>query len=305
MIMVNNQNPCLVMVAPNGARRTKEDHPALPITPDEIATDAAKCFEAGAGLLHLHVRDNNQRHLLDAGAYAEATKAVRDAVGNDMIIQVTTEAAGIYQPDQQMQVVRELHPEAVSVAVRELVPDPASEAKAGEFFQWLANEEILAQYILYSPDEVRAFNRLQKTGSIPDQGVSVLFVLGRYAGADSNPDDLQDYVDALNDHTNDHNLSWAVCGFGPLEADLCERAIALGGHTRVGFENNLHTQDGLLADDNAALVYQVVETLKKLNRPLANPAEARKLLAGKGDYQINNRETVNGVSTVPKGRVAS
>ena len=82
--------PLVVAVAPNGARKSQQDHPALPITPEEIAREAAACAEAGAAMLHLHVRDAQGRHSLDVEAYRTAIAAVRRAVGQRMILQVTT-----------------------------------------------------------------------------------------------------------------------------------------------------------------------------------------------------------------------
>ncbi|MCK5166023.1 MAG: 3-keto-5-aminohexanoate cleavage protein [Rhodospirillaceae bacterium] len=269
--------PCFISVAPNGARRNKSDHPAIPLNASEIADEAAICRDAGAALLHLHVRDNNARHLLDADAYRAATNAVKDVVGDEMIIQITTEAAGIYERPQQMAVVRDLHPEAVSLAVREMVSREKDELEAASFFHWMNDEGILAQYILYSPDDVASFVRMKKNGIIPDSNVSVLFVLGSYAGDESDPEKIQSYVDVLADE----KISWAVCGFGKGEAAVAERAVALGGHPRVGFENNIYTQDGLVAKNNAALVAQIAQNIKKSERVLADSAYARKLLAGK------------------------
>jgi uncharacterized protein (DUF849 family) len=82
------------MVAPNGARKTKADHPALPIGPAELAATAAACRDAGAAAIHLHVRDEAGGHSLDAGRYREATAEVRAAIGEAMIVQITTEAVG-------------------------------------------------------------------------------------------------------------------------------------------------------------------------------------------------------------------
>ena len=88
--------PCLLMVAPNGARRLHADHPAIPLTPEALARDAVACRDAGAAMMHLHVREPDGSHLLDAGAYREATAAIRGAVGDDLLLQVTSEAAGRY-----------------------------------------------------------------------------------------------------------------------------------------------------------------------------------------------------------------
>src|SRR3546814_12920842 len=97
-------------------------------------------------MIHPHVRDADDRHSLDAGAYREATAAVREAVGDRMVIQVTSEAVGIYSPAQQMAMVRAVEPEAVSLAIRELVPD-GEEAAARDFLAWLVGAGILPPYL--------------------------------------------------------------------------------------------------------------------------------------------------------------
>ena len=134
--------PIMIAVAPNGARKQKTDHAALPIEPAELAEAAVQCRDAGACMVHLHVRDAQGGHSLDVQAYQLATAAVRDAVGPEMIIQVTTEAVGIYSVDQQILMVQELKPEAVSLAVRELCAGPADEVRAAAFFAWLQRENI-------------------------------------------------------------------------------------------------------------------------------------------------------------------
>lgn len=268
--------PLVLAVAPNGARKTAEDHPALPITPDEIARTAAACREAGAAMIHLHVRDREGGHTLDVEAYRAAIAAVRAAVGYDMVIQVTSEAVGIYHPLEQMAMVRELKPEAVSLAVRELVPYPAVEPDAAEFLRWLRQERILPQYILYSQADLWQLDKLIDRGVVPGEGHSVLFVLGRYAeGQQSDPTDLLPFLTA-----NERGHPWALCAFGAREAACAVSAAALGGHARVGFENNLHLPDGSRAPDNAALVTTVAAGAAAIGRPLADADQARDLLAG-------------------------
>ena len=124
-------DPLIITVAPNGARRGKADHPAIPLTPTEIGIEAARCKEAGAAMIHLHVRNADGRHSLDPVLYRAAIAAVRTEAGSDLIVQVTTEAVGLYTPDQQIAAMQALQPEAFSVAVRELIPDTASEAGIG------------------------------------------------------------------------------------------------------------------------------------------------------------------------------
>jgi uncharacterized protein (DUF849 family) len=268
--------PMLLSVAPNGARRTKADHPALPVTAPEIAATAAACCEAGAGLIHLHVRDKDGRHTLDGDAYREAIAAIRAEVGDRLIVQATTEAVGIYTPEQQMAMVRDVRPEAVSLALRELIPDAGHEKPAAEFFAWLRRERIIPQYILFSADEVVWFKDLRRRGIVPDDKVFVLYVLGRYTkGQVSTPTDLLPFlaVEGARD------WFWGLCAFGASEGACALAAAALGGHPRVGFENNWLLSDGSFAPDNAALVTQVADGARLLGRPLADASTARELLA--------------------------
>ena len=261
----------ILAVAPNGARKTKADHPALPITAAEIAATAAACREAGAAMMHLHVRDPEGRHSLDVATYRDAIAAVRAAVGRDLVVQVTSEAVGIYGPEEQMRMVRELKPEAVSLAVREIVPDAASETAAAAFLAWVAAERILPQFILYSDEDLRRFDDLVARGVVPGDRQLVLFVLGRYTkDQTSEPRDLMPFLAA---NSRDHH--WSVCAFGPRETACAVAAAALGGHARVGFENNLHLPDGSLAADNAALVAAVAEGLRAIGARPATADEAR------------------------------
>ena len=89
--------PIIIMAAPNGARKVKTDHPALPVTIAETIAEATACHAAGASILHAHVRDDDGKHVLDAGLYRQLMDGLRATVP-DMLIQITTEAVGIYSP---------------------------------------------------------------------------------------------------------------------------------------------------------------------------------------------------------------
>ena len=271
------ESPLLLMVAPNGARRTKADHPALPLSPAELAREVGACREAGATLLHLHVRDGQGRHSLGPELYGAAIAAVRREVGDGMVVQVTTEAVGVYAPEQQMATVRALRPEAVSLALRELIPDPAEPGPAADFLRWLRRERIAPHFILYTPEEVAAFQDLRRRGVIPQACPFLLFVLGRYVDpVEVRPRDLLPFLAV---HGDGDAAPWSVCAFGPAEAACALAAAALGGHVRVGFENNLHLSDGRLAPNNAALADQIRRGADLLGRPLATIDQTRALLA--------------------------
>nr|WP_206078747.1 3-keto-5-aminohexanoate cleavage protein [Mesorhizobium camelthorni] len=248
---MNVAAPVAIAVAPNGGRRTKADHPALPMTPDELAATAASCLEAGASMIHAHVRDLEGGHLLDADAYRAAIAAIRAAVDDRLVIQITSEALGIYSPAEQMEVVRKVRPEAVSLALRELLPDESHEAGFAEFLGWLRREKIMPQIILYTPEEAVKLAGLKARGLVPFEDIPVLYVLGRYtAGQRSSPGDLLPFL-APGMPRFGH---WSVGAFGARETACVTAGALLGGHVRVGFENNLFLHDGSQAWDNAQLV---------------------------------------------------
>ncbi|MEM6465761.1 MAG: 3-keto-5-aminohexanoate cleavage protein, partial [Pseudomonadota bacterium] len=116
---VSNSGSTLVMVAPNGARWGKDANPNMPLTSLEIVEETISCAKAGADVLHLHVRDASGKHTLDAGRYRETLQEIERALPG-FPIQITTEAAGIFDVQQQVDCLREVRPEAVSISVREM-----------------------------------------------------------------------------------------------------------------------------------------------------------------------------------------
>ncbi len=269
------ENHVVIMSAPNGARRSQLDHPALPITPAELALNAVALRDAGVSILHLHVRDEYGKHSLDAERYRQAIAAIRDRIGEELVIQVTTEAVGQYTPEEQTALVRDLRPEAVSVALREICATPADETRAAEFFAWMRQEQIWPQYILYSVEDVERFDDMRRRGVFADDSPFVMFVLGDYV--DAVPGVVED-LDALLAATDPNAHPWAVCCFGHNENAVMLAATARNGHVRMGFENNLVLPDGDVAADNAALIHEYTATSAGSGRRPASAAEVRATL---------------------------
>ena len=241
------------MVAPNGARRGKADHPALPVTIPETVATAVACHAAGAGAIHAHVRDAEGHHVLDAGCYRELI-AELDRVVPEMIVQITTEAVGRYSPAEQRAVVDEVVPAAVSMALREMIADAGDEAEATRFYKRCRERDIAVQHILYERAEVARLGGLIDTGVVPGDRLSVIYVLGRYAAnQQSDPADLAGFLEAAAAHLPTEP-DWMVCAFGVSETAVLGAALAAGGKVRVGFENSLWHADGSLARDNAERV---------------------------------------------------
>ncbi len=118
-------------------------------------------------MIHVHVRNSEGRHILNAEAYRGAIAAIRAEVGDRLVIQVTSEALGVYPPAEQRAVVRDTHPEAVSLALRELVPDGSEESTFADLLAWMKHEQILPQIILYTPDEAVRTGRDETTRADP------------------------------------------------------------------------------------------------------------------------------------------
>lgn len=240
-----------LMVAPNGARRTKSDHPALPITLSEIIETAKSCAAAGADGLHLHLRDAEGRHLLDAGRYREALLELRAQVPG-LALQVTTEAAGRYAAPHQRQVALKSGADMVSVALREMVQDTL-DATAAAFYNDCAKREIAVQHILYDPADFDLLARLLPKTALHDPALQLIFVLGRYSvDQNSDPADLNPFLERMTEVGLAPD--WAVCAFGRGETACLVEAHRQGGKLRVGFENSLWHADGSLARDNAERV---------------------------------------------------
>jgi len=273
MDAVTDTIPTAIAVAPNGGRRTKLDHPALPLSPGELARTAAECLEAGAAMIHVHVRKADHTHLLDADAYRSAISAIKTAIGDRLVMQITSEALGLYSPTEQDAMIRAVRPEAVSLALRELVPDAAHEPAFADLLAWMRAEQVMPQIILYGPDEVIRLADMQRRGLIPFETIPVLYVLGRYTvGQTSKPGDLLPFLDADMPRFG----HWSVCAFGRREAACVAAAALLGGHARVGFENNLHLPDGTLASSNADLIAAVRSIVQTSGLRLATAADLRR-----------------------------
>ncbi|MEZ5476970.1 MAG: 3-keto-5-aminohexanoate cleavage protein [Thiolinea sp.] len=262
-----------LMVAPNGARRTQADHPALPVTIPQLVECARHCHAAGADGLHAHVRDAGGRHVLDVGLYRELLAELAQQVPG-LTVQVTSEAAGIYRAAEQQAVIRELRPAYVSVALREMLGEGADQQlvkAAREFYAWAAAEQVTIQHILYSAADVAAWFAQVQAGvvAVPEgTRAQQLWVLGRYrTDQESQPEDLQPFLQALAAADAGDTVDWAVCAFGVGETACLLEAARQGGRLRLGFENSLWHEDGSVARDNAERVARLRQQLQAAGIP--------------------------------------
>jgi len=264
--------PMLIAVAPNGALKTKLDHPELPLSLEELIETAGSCLEAGAAMMHFHVRDHHGRHTLDHRIYGPVLKELETAVGEKLLLQVSSESAGVYRPAEQIEEMKRLAPHCLSCGLREFVKDRNDYVAGHAFFSELCRAGVLVQYILYSPADVEWYETLCNDGVLSGKNHLLLFVVGRYRHEGMVEFDLQSYTSALKGKS-----SWMACGFGMKEHEIVAQAAKLGGHARVGFENNQQLPDGRPAPDNAALVQLASEAARINGRTLGDKGFAESL----------------------------
>lgn len=257
--------PFSLMVAPNGARRQKSCHPALPVTADELAATAKACAAEGADAIHLHIRNNDGSHSLDPGRYRETIAAVA-AAAPGMDIQITTESADVYGVPAQLACLEDLRPASASISIREMARDPALAARA---YAVAADAGTQVQHILYTPSCIAQMKAWRTEGVIRAGQDDVIFVLGQY-----NPPVLAQpgELDAFLSATDGMGLKWSICAFGRNEHACLLEAIRRGGNVRIGFENNIHTPDGKLLPSNAASVRALLDAARATGLVPACPA---------------------------------
>jgi len=250
-----------LMVAPNGARRIKKDHPAVPLTISETVETAKACYKEGAEAIHLHVRDENGQHVLDAGLYKEALNELENQVPK-MHIQVTTEAVGKYSPADMRKLAYDVVPPGTSIGTAELIPSRIPENEDIKLYKYLTEAGTKIQHILYKPEDIDLLVELLKKSNIKIDNAWCLFVIGHYTGKISYPENIPPFLKKMEE--NKIKLDWSICAFGKEEIGCLDKAISLGGKIRVGLENSLFMPNGEMAPDNQSKV-AAVKKLFNLN----------------------------------------
>ena len=243
-----------LMVAPNGARPMKKDHPAVPITIFETAETAKACFDAGADGIHFHMRDQKGQHILDSGLCKEALSELQKKVPR-MHLQVTTEAVGRYSPDAMRKLAYDVVPPGISIGIREMIPSRVPGAEDINLYKNLTEAGTKIQHICYEPKDIDLLSELLSLANIPTNGTWCMFVIGHYSGIVSNPENIPPFLDKLKKHNI--NADWAVCAFAKEELSCLKMSINLGGKIRVGFENSILMPDGKIAPNNESKVQAV------------------------------------------------
>lgn len=268
----------IITVALTGAETSKDANPALPVTPEEIAEEAMRCCQAGASIVHIHARNPDGSSTQDAGVFAEIISRIKAKC--DVIIQVSTGGAVGMSPHERLQPVG-LKPDMATLSAGSV------NFGSGLFVNTMENIKTFAQAIADNgvKPEIEVFDSgmVQNALTLVREDLLSLplhfdFVLGVPGAMPGTPEALM-YLRSLLPA----GCTWTVAGIGRAELPLGAMAIILGGHVRVGFEDNIYYKKGQLAKSNEELVRRIVRLADELGREIASPAEARKILNIGGD----------------------
>lgn len=264
--------PVVVTAALTGGVHGKDKHPNLPEQPDEIAAQAADAVDAGASVLHLHARDDDGNH--DLSRLQTVTEAVRDACG-DVVVQHSTGGCGPLE-DRVHGLRTDPLPEMASL---DLGPfnrgydriTQHSRANIDALAREMCEKGITPELEVFNNAQLSEVDRLCAAGLVGERPyVNLIF------GAGFTPPRPENVVNLVGNLPAD--VEFSVLATGPHQLPLTTQSVILGGHVRVGMEDNLYYRRGEPVRDNAQLVERAVRVIEELERPVATPREARSLL---------------------------
>jgi uncharacterized protein (DUF849 family) len=269
--------PAIISVAITGSLPRKKDNPAVPISVAEQVESTHEAFEAGATLVHLHVRNDDETPTSDPARFAQVLDGIR-AHCPGIITQIST--GGRSGAGRERGAMLHLRPDMASLATGSVNFPTRVYENAPDLVDWLAAE--MRRYDV--KPEIEAFDlsmifqaaAMQKAGTITGP-LHVQFVMGVKNAMPVDRDVLEFYVRTLERLSP--GATWTGAGIGRDQITLVRWSLELGGHVRTGLEDNVRMDRNTLAASNAALVRQAVDACAAFDRRPATVAEARSLLA--------------------------
>lgn len=268
--------PCIICVAITGSVPRKQDNPAVPITVTEQIESTHAAFEAGAAICHAHVRNDDETPTSDPDKFAALKEGVEKHCPG-MIIQFST--GGRSGAGQTRGGMLPLRPDMASLSVGSNNFPTRVYENPPDLVDWLATEmrkyDIKPEIEAFDLSHIHQAVAMNRDGRIPGR-LYVQFVMGVKNAMPVDRDVFDYYIKTMNRLAPD--AQWCAAGIGRHQITLNEWAIAAGGHTRTGLEDNVRLNKDTLAPSNAALVARAVALCHKYDRPVATPAQARGIL---------------------------
>lgn len=264
----------IITAAICGAEVTKKDNPNLPVTAEELAEEALKAQKAGASIIHLHVRDKNGNPTQEKAVFKKAIDKMKEA-GVEAIIQPSTGGAAGMTWQERIQPIY-LEPEMATldcgttnfgddIFVNDL-------PLMRNFAEEMEKLDVLPELECFEVGHIYNGLRLKKEGLL-NKHLHFDLVLGVPGAMPASVKNLLFMVEHLP-----KEATWTAAGVGRYQLELAYHTIIMGGHVRVGFEDNIYYKKGELAESNAQLVKRVVRLAEEYGREIANPQEAREIL---------------------------
>ncbi|KAJ54073.1 3-keto-5-aminohexanoate cleavage protein [Actibacterium mucosum KCTC 23349] len=268
--------PCIICVAITGSVATKANNPAVPITVEEQVESTHAAFEAGAAIAHCHVRNDDQSPSSDPEKFARLKEGIEEHCPG-MIIQFST--GGRSGAGRERGGMLPVGPDMASLSVGSNNFPTRVYENPPDLVDWLASEmrryEITPEIEAFDLSHILTAMRMHAAGNLHGK-LYVQFVMGVKNAMPVDREVFDFYVELVQSRAPDAN--WCAAGIGPNQLTVNEWAIAAGGHTRTGLEDNVRLDRSTLAPSNAALVARAADLCSKYDRPVATPSQARRIL---------------------------
>ena len=270
------ENKVILTVATTGAWPTKKDTPNIPLQPKEIAKDVYDCWKAGASVAHIHVRDDEDKASMDFNKFKETIDAIRD-MGCEIVLNTTTSGGLGIDDEIRMKPFSELKPELASYDCGTMnwahttifENSPKFLEKLGLRMQEVGVKpeiEIFDAGMIYN-----AYHYL-KLGVLKAP-LHFQFVLGVPGGMAATVENLVFLKSLIPEGS-----TWSALGIGKGHLPIMYAALAMGGHIRIGMEDNIYYSKGVLAESNSQFVERSIRIIKEMGKEVATPDETRQIL---------------------------
>jgi uncharacterized protein (DUF849 family) len=287
------QRKVMISCAVTGSADTPARNPAVPVTPTQIAASAVEAAKAGAAIVHIHVRDpNTGKPSMDRGLYREVVERIRSS-GTDVLINLTTGPGARFvpgeadpltpgpgttltRPEERVRHVLELRPELCSLDMgsfnmgeRVFVNTPAHLQKMATAIR---NAGVMPELEVFDTGHLLLAKKFIEQGYVRPPGLFQI-CLGISWSQPATPEAMIYMRNLLPP-----DCVWFAFGISLHQFPMVAQTVLLGGHPRVGLEDNIYLEKGVLAPSNAALVEKAARIVETLGDHVATPAEARKIL---------------------------
>ncbi len=300
----------IITAAITGGIHTPGMSPYLPITPDQIADEAVRAGEAGAAVAHIHVRDpETGLPSADSGLFGEVLSKIKSR--SDIVICITTGGGLGQTTEQRVSAVKTYSPELASLnagslnfalfhaldtykefkhdwepqflAMTEDFIFPNTFKTLREFCQFFNEEETRPEFEIYDSGMINNLAFLISRGYVK-KPVYLQFVMGILGGMPADPNNLMFLYNSAKELIGD--FKWSVCAAGKNQFKICTFSLLMGGNARVGLEDNLYLEKGVMAKSNAEQVEKIIRIAKEFDIEPASPNEAREILNLKGQDKV-------------------